>query len=442
MKTRFLTFWEKLRATYWVLPTVMLVAAIALSLTTVVLDRLIQIQTMPLFDWLNVGGAEGTRTLLSTIAGSMITIAGVAFSVIIVAFTLASSQFGPRILSNFMRDRGNQFVLGTFIATFIYCLLVLRTIENEADSRFIPHLSVFTALLLTIASLGVLIYFIHHAAISIQANHIIAEIGRELDDAIMRLFPEKTWRLTLEQDLRSEEDVPPDFEEKVRPISANQSGYLQAVDYDGLVDMAVEKGIILRLEHRPGDFITQGSKLVLAYPSENVDDESIDQINDAIILGPQRQRLQDVEFAVNQLVEIAVRALSPGINDPFTAVSCIDQLEASLVRLAERSIPSGYLYDDGDQLRLLTNAVTFVGLTETAFNQIRQYGRSSTAVSIRLLESIATIVTKTEDDLYRAALLRQAVIIRESSQTAFPAKYDRQTIEKRYELVREALDSS
>lgn len=316
MKTRLLTFWEKLRATYWVLPALMLAAAIILSFITVALDRLIQIQAVPLFNWLNIGGAEGTRTLLSTIAGSMITIAGVAFSVIIVAFTLASSQFGPRILSNFMRDRGNQFVLGTFIATFIYCLLVLRTIENEAGSRFIPHLSITTALLLTIASLAVLIYFIHHAATSIQADTIIAQIGRELDNAITRLFPEKTWRLELEQELRIEEDVPPDFAENARAVPAAKSGYVQAIDYDGLVETATEKEVILRLEHRPGDFVTQGSKLVLACPAERVDDPSIETINEAIILGTQRQRLQDVEFAINQLVEIAVRALSPGINDP------------------------------------------------------------------------------------------------------------------------------
>ncbi len=419
----------------------MVVLAIGLSLATNVLDQAIEYQPTRLV-WLYAGGAEGTRTLLSTIAGSMITIAGVTFSITIVALTLAASQFGPRLLANFMRDRGNQIVLGTFIATFTYCLLVLRTVRDVADNTFVPHISATFAVLLAMASMGVLIYFIHHVATSIQANHVIAAVGRELDEAITRLFPETMSSGYLDLELKHEDDIPTDLEQEGRPIPADQSGYLQAIDYDGLKKIAIENDLVLRLEHRPGDFVTRGSELItIIRCGESLEEKKVvEQINSAFIIGVQPDPLQDVEFAINQLVQIAVRALSPGINDPFTAMACIDRLGASLVYLSERSIPSGYFYDDENKLRLITDAVTFAGITEAAFNQIRQYGRSSVAVTVHLLETIAVIAAHTENEAYRTTLLRQAVMIKRGSEEAVLEEGDRKAIERRYEFVRQALD--
>jgi uncharacterized membrane protein len=177
--------------------------------------------------WLYVGGPDGARSLLSAIAGSMATVAGTAFSITIVALQLAASNFGPRLLRNFMRDTGNQLVLGTFIETFIYCLLVLRNIRSEDYNLFVPQLSVTVAIGLAILSTAVLIYFIHHASTIIQASHIIADVSDDLDQAIDRLFPEGIGRGSSET-----YDIPPDFDVRSSPIQADRQGYLQAIDDD------------------------------------------------------------------------------------------------------------------------------------------------------------------------------------------------------------------
>lgn len=440
MNIKLLNFWERLRTTYWFLPILMVALSFVFAAATIALDRNIPSQSAALLAWIYAPGPDGTRIILSTIAGSMITIAGVSFSIIIVALTLASSQFGPRLLANFMRDRGNQIVLGTFLATFMYCLLVLRAVGSTQNGAFVPHISATLALFLAIASIGVLIYFIHHAAVSIQADNIIAAVGRELDAAITRIFPEKERGRQLEQELRHEHDIPAKFDEEAHTVPAQQTGYLQTTDYDRLMKLATENDLLLRLQRRPGDFVASGSDLALLWPADNANEKSIVAINDAHAMGVQRQRIQDVELAIDQLVEIAVRALSPGINDPFTAVACVERLGASFVRLVERSIPSGYLYDDAGRLRLITNAVTFAGLTHSAFSQIRQYSRSSVVVTIRLLETIAEIAAHTENRRYRAVLLRQAVMIKRGSEKTLVEESDRQDVSNRYELVRGAIE--
>ena len=442
MKTKLINLGERLRSTYWFLPALMVGLAVGFSFVTIALDQFVQEKRPDLLIWVYAGGPQGVDSLLSTIASSMIAIAGVTFSITIVALSLASSQFGPRLLSNFMRDRGNQIVLGTFIATFIYSLLVLRVLRGDEGNVFVPHISATFAVLLAITNLGVLIYFIHHVSASIQAENIIASVGRDLDEAITRLFPKKRGYgiLELEHELRHGDDIPEDFDQEARPIAATQSGYLQAIDYDGLMRIATEKDLLFHLKYRPGDFIVRGSDLVMVWPGKDLDEQLSEKINDAFILGTQRLRMQDVEFTVNQLVEIAVRALSPGINDPFTAIACIDQLGASLVNLAERSIPSAYHYDADNKLCLVTDAVTFGGITDAAFNQIRQYGRSSVAVTIRLLETIAILAAHTSNRERHAALLHQAEMIKRGADEALPEESDRKDVKKRYELVASLLE--
>ncbi len=341
MNIKFSKFWDSLRSSFWFVPTVMVAFAIALSFVTIALDEG-DTEWFTKFGWTYTRGADGARAILSTVAGSMISVATTAFSIVIVALQLASGQFGPRLLLNFMRDTGNQVVLGTFIATFMYCLLVLRTINAGEDSEFVPHISVTFGIVLAITSIAVLIYFIHHAATSIQAQQVIAEVGHDLDETIDRLFPKKIGRGAPEHKRRMEEDIPADFERDACPIRASGSGYIQAVDDDELMKIATENNLIVRLNYRPGNFVVQGSKLVMVWPSERVNKKLTQKINDAFILGNQRTSTQDVEFSVNQLVEIAVRALSPGINDPFTAIRCIDQLSAALCHLVEKDIPSPY----------------------------------------------------------------------------------------------------
>ncbi len=435
MKDRFINFFERLRSNFWVLPTFMVILSFLLALGMIQLDTVLKFKTISAFLWIYSGGAQGARALLSMVAGSMITVAGVTFSITIAALANSTSQFGPRLLRNFMRDTGNQVTLGTFIATFMYCLLVLRVVRDTTEGRFIPYISVTVAIGLAMASLGVLIYFIHHVSTSISAENVVAMVGNDLTQAIDRLYPKKeifhwrNWRL------RAENMVPENFAAGSQPVEAANSGYLQTIDYEALINIAKANDLILQIESRPGHFIKAGNDLVRAWPSKNYQETLKEPIMASFILGIHRLHGQDIELAVSQLVEVAVRALSPGINDPFTAMSCIDRLGVGLSKLAERNIPSAYRYDDDGNLRLLTYPITFAGITNSAFDQIRQHGQTDVAVTIRLLETIAVIATHTRDADKLRPLQRQAEMVWRASQDAVTEEWDQKDIEERYLTV-------
>lgn len=439
MKTWFLNLWDQLRTNFWFVPTTMLAGAVALSLATIQLDRMAGHRNwIATLGWTYTRGPEGSRAVLSVVAGSMATIAGVIFSITIVALQLASSQFGPRLLRNFIRDRGNQVALGAFVATFTFCLLILRTVNGTERDEFVPHISVTVGLLLALASLGVLIYFVHHAATSIQAENVIARVGRELHHAIDRLFPEELGQGPAVPE-RPEEGVPGDFDRRSRPIAAPRSDYLQVIDNDALMRLAVDRDLILRVESRPGKFVLEGSVLVRAWPGARVDEELAAEIRRVFSFGGRRTLAQDVEFAVDQLVEIAVRALSPGVNDPFTAIACVDRLGAMLVLLIRREFPSAYRCDDRGRLRVIADAVTPAGLVDAAFHQIRQSSRANAAVTLHLLETIAAVAAQARDEAFRMALRHHADLVHRGSQGGLPEQWDRAEAERRYRQALEAL---
>ncbi|PSB03995.1 DUF2254 domain-containing protein [Merismopedia glauca] len=425
--------WDSLHSSFWFVPTVMVVLAIALSFITISIDQSRETDIIGDLGWAYSLGPNGSRAILSAIAGSMVSVATTAFSITIVALQLASSQFGPRLLRNFMQDTGNQVVLGTFISTFVYSLMVLRTINGVEENEFVPHLAVTCGIGLAIASIGVLIYFIHHSASSIQVDRVIQQVGHDLDGAIDRLFPEKMGRSGSKQRQETSiADLPSDFDESASSIKTIASGYIQAIDHNQLMQIATEHNLLLRVEQRPGRFVVQGSELVLAFPGEKVNKQLAAKIDDAFVLGSQRTQQQDVEFSLNQLVEIAVRALSPGINDPFTAIRCIDQLSAALCHLAQREIPSAYRYDDRNRLRVIAEPIAFADLVDAAFNQIRQYGQSSVAVTIGLLEAIAAIAPFTHRTPEQTALRRHAEMIERGSHQGIAEELDRRDIKERY----------
>jgi uncharacterized membrane protein len=443
MRVQIFKTWNRIHSSFWFLPGVMSGGAMLLAFATVALDTSVT-------DWLTrkwgftyTGGAEGASSLLGAIAGSMITIAGVVFSMTLVALSLASSQLGPRLLRNFMRDTATQVVLGTFVATFLYCLLVLRTIRRAEETLFVPHLSVTLGVLLAVVSVGVLIYFIHHVSVSIQANEIVARVGKELIEEIEQLFPENIGRGTARVPTGPPNaDFLDRFEREARPIGSTGDGYLQFVDGDTLMALAKEEDVVIQVERRPGHYIVADRPLAQVWPGNRVTDELVDRINCAFALGNQRTSGQDVEFAVNQLVEIAIRALSPGINDPFTAMTCVDHLGSALCRLVQRDMPSPYRHDSEDQLRVIAPVFMFPDVTDAAFNQIRQYGRSSTAVTLRLLETIAEVARFAHRSEDRAALLRHAKMIAHGARDGLPEGEDRQEVEKRFQSANRLLSKA
>jgi uncharacterized membrane protein len=419
----------------------MMAGVIALAFIMLALDRAGYYEPIEKWGWIYTGGADGAREVLSSVASSTIGVAGTVFSITIVALQLAASNFGPRLLRNFMQDTGNQVVLGTFIGTFIYSLLVLRTVRGEGDgySKFVPQIAVTGGMVLAIASIGVLIYFIHHASTIIQVSHVISETSADLDRAIDRLFPEKIGR-SVSESKRQVAAIPVDFDSEARSIKANDSGYLQAIDDEEIMKIACQHNLLLCLKYRPGRFVVKGSDLVMVYPGERVNRKLVNQIDDAFILGKERTEQQDVEFPIDQLVEIALRAISPAVNDPFTAIRCIDRLSVGLSHLAQRDFPSPYRYDRNGNLRVIAEPVAFEGLVDAAFNQIRQYGKSDVAVTVRLLEAIAIVARYTQNQKDRAVLLRHAAMVKRDSCKGVSEEMDKKDIEERYQAVVRAIE--
>jgi len=436
MRAQIIKYWDRLRSSFWFLPSLMALAAVVLSFTTVAFDQGVTRTWLRRLDWVYSGGAEGASAVLQTIAGSMITIAGVVFSLTLVALSLASSQFGPRLLRNFMRDTANQLVLGTFIATFLYCLLVLRTIRREEGGVFVPHVSVTLGVIFALVSLWVLIYFIHHVSVSIQADEVVARVGAELNDTMDRLFPEQSGES--ERSTETAHVLTPDADTQVRIVSSVDDGYLQIVDVETLMNFARETDTVLTLTRRPGHYIVKGMVLVNASPAERVPDDIQQRLQGAFVLGNQRTAAQDVEFAILQLVEIATRALSPGVNDPFTAIACIDRLGSAFCRLAQRQFPAACRYDDAQRLRIIATPASFSSLADAAFSPLRNYAKSSVEVTVRLLESIALIASVAARPADRAALQRHADMIAQGAEDLSEAA-DRNAVSVCHQAVRQAL---
>lgn len=405
MRLRLAKMRDALADSFWFLPAVMAVVAGVAALGSVALDHRLGDSWVRDIGWVWSGGADGARSVLSTVAGSVMTIVSIVFSLTLSTLAQTSSHYGPRVLRNFTSDRGNQFVLGTFIATFVYCLLVLRTVRSVEESRFVPFLSVNVGVGLALASLAVLIYFIHHVSQSIQAENLIAEVGRDFEQAMPRLFPKRVGQP------EGEPAPPEEAWQEARVVESAGTGYLQGVDDERLLDLATRHDLQLKLQRRPGDFVSQDSPLLLALPAPRLSARIENDLAACFVWGKHRTPQQDALYSVQQLVEIACHALSPGINEPFTAMTCIDWLGASLRQVAQREMPSPLRHDASGRLRIIARAVSFDEMARAVFNPIRLYGSSDPDVLAHLLEAIEQIAPHVRREEDRASLARQARLI-------------------------------
>jgi len=422
---------EAFRTNLWLVPMLEVLAALGLYALTHVLDRAAYDGTLALPSWVIQGDADAARQILTALAAAVITVVGVVFSIMIVTLTLASTQFGPRMLRNFIRDRGTQFTLGTFVATFVYATLVLISISPGSHGRaFVPHLSITVAVALVAVSMGVLIYFIHHIATTIQLPQVIASIARDLSQAI-----------DAERDQASTLEAGPSVAELLARMStgggnvpAPASGYLQFIRHKTLVRLATEKGAVVRLLHRPGHFLVQGHPMAIVWPAQAADAVTR-ELRRAHVTGPNRTLTQDLAFAFDQLVEIGIRALSPAVNDTFTALTCIDWLGESLCKVSTRWHPTRVHRDSLGYVRVITAHVSYEGLVERAFEKIRQAGRGMPAVMIRQLDALTKIMEHTSTPERREILLRQSAMILQSSIESVPEPSDRADVQREYDLV-------
>jgi len=406
VKTLLLHVAEKLRASAWTIPTALAIAAFLLAQGLLHLDHFFTDETHYWIGWIEISSPEGARTLLATIATSMLAIAGVSFSSIMVTMALASQQFGPRLLRNFIKDKFSQTVLGMHLATFLYCLFILRGVRTTGNFPFVPQLSTLAALILGILCLGLFIRFVHHIITEIQVECVAADAYQSLKKSLDSLFPEVGAE---EQEYRVENNDPGGWQ-----IIAGKTGYVQAINLKKLVEIASKYDAVLVTETKAGNFVSDGKAIIRVVDGPTPDEAEASMIDDlqrAFLTGSVRNAEQDVEYGMRQLVEVAVRALSPGINDPFTAMNCIDYLGAGLQLAFARPLPPSIYRDNKGNIRLFSWTNSHRDLVETALNQIRQASRDRCDVSCRLLEMLTETARVSEREDQQLALMEQAQLI-------------------------------
>jgi uncharacterized membrane protein len=426
---------EVLRTNLWLVPAVEVVAAIGLFVATTAVDRAAYHGVFTLPSWVISGTADAARQILTAIAAAVITVVGVVFSIILVTLTLASTQFGPRMLRNFVRDRGTQLTLGTFVATFVYAVLVLVSIGPGAQGDFVPHVGVTVTLALMVADLAVLIYFIHHVATAIQLPQVIASIARDLAEAIETQGGDDGAAGTAVGGTGpSSTELLSRMEAAGGVVTAADSGYLQFIRLGSLVRFAEEAGLVICLNHRPGHFIVQGQPIGTVWPPE-----AAARVNEALgrahITGPYRTLTQDVSFGIDQLVEIAIRALSPAVNDTFTAMTCVDWLGDNLCKIVKRWHPTRVHRDRHGFIRVIAAQPTYERLVQRSFEKIREASTGMPAIMIRELDAIAKIMTETSSPGQRRVLLDQAGMIQRANERSVPEEADRADVRRSFETV-------
>ena len=399
MRARFDRWLDQLRTGFWFIPTMMLFAASALALLLLNVDQRIDPGIKSSIAWAYSGGPEGARSLLSTIAGSMITAASVTFSLASVALSIASQQYGSRVLRNFMRDRVTQVLLGTFVSTFIYSVLVVRAIRGSDNSGgFVPAISVTMAIALSLVSLVLLVFFVHHVSTSIQASHIVLVIAEDLHGATLKLYPSKVEP----GDERSESG---DFHTLgSMSVVLVASGYLQSIDIEGLLKVAVRKGLVIELTVKPGDYFVAGEKAARVWGASFLPETDMKDVIGAFLLGGQRTPTQDIRYQFQQLTDVVVRALSPGINDPFTAVNGIDELASGMSQLARRPRAAERRRDDTGALRLIIPRPTIAEILDSTVGHIAIYAAGDRFVMARLRRVLDVVGPDLEGKQERNAL--------------------------------------
>jgi uncharacterized membrane protein len=437
---KLIQFWGDLRSSFWFVPSLMVVVSIVSAVVLIEADSAGSDRWLSQWPRLFGVGAEGARQMLSTLAGSMMTVMGITFSMTLLALVLASGQYTSRILRNFMRSRITQVTLGVFAGIFAYCLIVLRTVRGSGGvEEFVPSLAVFFAFVMSLGGVGVLIYFIHHIASSIQASSIIASVAQETNDSIDRLLPEKLDKGADEDEDRNEVLESRD-ERTWYPVPAAVSGYIKSVNNAALLRLAGDNRTIVRMEYAIGDFIVQDTPLVslaLTYPP---DQKIIDALNAAYSIGPHRTVDQDPAFGIRQIVDMAIKALSPGVNDTSTAVMCVDYLTSMLARLTGRRFPPLCRYE-GETLRVIAVVPSFEGLLAEAFDQIRASAEVNVAILARLLGALDTIGSLTVRPGQLRALDEQTQCIAELVDRCIESTHDRARLERRLSEVRKTLEA-
>lgn len=411
MKDKLSVLWERIRTGLWPLPLSMLALAVLLFAATLHLDRQLPDEMLLRAWWLHSGSGDDARNLLSTLVSAIITMSSVVFSITIVALSLAANQFDSRLVRTYMADIRTKLALGLFLTTVVYSLLALRLVEQDMTPAEVPHLTVSLGLLLGLLCVLVLLLFLHVIARSIVADEVVARVARELEESIASLpdvdgrEPPRSLGPALTADLGG----------SAVTLTSAREGYVQSVNYERLVDVARRHGVVLRLDFKSGDFMCRGGWLGTVHPAGRGHAELLGRVQEEILIGRERTPTQDLEFSVRHLVDVALRALSPAINDANTAMVVIDRLRGAMSNLMAKRLPGTEHFDSSGELRVLAKSDGYPEILDFAFRQIRHAGHSQPAVMVALLEGLSRLAEHVRLDVQAEAVLRQARLAAEAA---------------------------
>lgn len=423
MLTRFLTWWHAVRASLWALPVAAVLGAIVLAIAT----AQIRISDTGHPAWYLFGGDAGDVTnFLANLTSAVMTLATLVVSITMVVLTLAAQQLGPRLIESFMSDRKTQAALALFVGTAAYLLILLRITSGSVEG--VPNLALTLASIFVGLSVIALPVFVHHLARSIVADNVIKRVGAALDHAVGEV-------------LRADESdgVDPNayaIRESDMPVRMGEGGYIQAIDIGRLVGVATENDAVIILKCRAGQHVLPGSIGAFVRAAETPSEEMQAAVAKSVLFGQERTPVQDLEFWLRQLVEVGVRALSPGQNDPYTVIAAVDRIALSLKLMMDRAPARTTWRDDDGRARLLLPVSTFEGLLDAAFDQIRQYGAAHPAVIIRLAEKLAQLWQFANDE-QRPPIEKHLDLVLDAGRRNFESSSDRADLERH---VAAALD--
>ena len=433
--------WDRLKVSFWFTPVVMSLGAILLAWTMYWVDGLIPNEALQDSRLVLSGGPTEIRTMLVGMAGTILATAGVVFTLFTLPLSTVAAQYGSRLLRVFLGDRTTQLVLGMFVATFVYCLaaaLSIPPVDVEPDGA---QVTVTVGLFLMLATFGSLILLVQHISTMLQAPNIAAAAGAELREAVRAEIPEEirsndSGKGGFQTHSNSQEAAEALVEADGYAVRVRRTGYIHYIDPEIVLTLAREHNLVIRLLRKPGSVVWHEARVALVWPAARVDEELDRQIRNAFRIGNGRTPTQDVCYAVNQLVEMAVRAMSPAINDPFTAMTCLDYLGEGLALFIRQGEKGPNFYDLDGRLRLVLEPVTFAELLDGAFDMLRHASYDNASVLLHMLEVIDAVGREAGSPEARQHLARHVSLIQAESQAGALIEQDRQLIQQRGEALK------
>jgi uncharacterized membrane protein len=432
--------WDSMKVSFWFAPVVMSIAAVLLAWFMYELDSLIPNDILANSHFILSGTPGELRTLLVGMATTILATAGVVFTLLTLPLSTVAAQYGSRLLRVFLGDRTTQLVLGTFVATFVYCLAAALSILPTLTDPYGPQLTVTVGMILMLASFGSLILLVQHISTMLQAPNIAAAAGSELREVVLTEIPEQVIN---SNDCRDALKIADEslVEKDGHPIQIKQSGSIQYIDPEYIIELAREHDLVIRLLRKPGDIVWRDVQVARVWPASRVDDDLDRQIRNAFRIGNGRTPTQDIVYAFNQLVEMAVRAMSPAINDPYTAMTCLNYIGEGLALFIKQGEKSSCLYDQDNHLRLMLEPVTFTELLDNAFTMVRHASCDNASVLLHMLTVIDAIGTQVDSSKLCHALARHVNLIQAESKAGSIIESDREQISQRCKELADLFQS-